>query len=228
MSSDQLGTFVNAALGLLCTYSVLFIGRSYKQLKKQAQVAADMANEAALRANEASLRAEVLKAEIDRIQNNHQRADSVVAQAKANAALDSAARAKAREEIFQGIALVAAIITAMEQIDDEEKFQLLVTKFRTFPNAPLLTSEDQKDIKPLLRILAILIHTINEPDWIELFRQRLTEQRNNRLLLFSEEGRADLERLINFLRPGIDECLPEHTEFVKILDDVVLTANSAV
>ncbi|MBC7999197.1 MAG: hypothetical protein IAF58_14705 [Leptolyngbya sp.] len=164
-----------------------------------------MADEALIRVEEAQKIAEEARKD----------ADEAVANAEA-------AKSKARKELLEMLSAAAAVLSAMENVDDDSKFQLALTKLKDL-GAPVGSLTEEHDLRTYLYILHAVMHNINEPERISRLDGRVNELEQAGLIRLSEEARNEVQGLIDALNPVNDEeCAADYRQFVEILKRIVL------
>jgi hypothetical protein len=120
---------------------------------------------------------------------------------------------------------IAATATAIKDLDNDTKFQLALSKWRRIatPHFPV-SSANEQDLKICLRVFHSIMQTINEPDWTSRFREQMKDLEAGGFLSPSKEGKEDIQKLINFLKPEITErqMTDDYRQFVDILESGLL------
>jgi hypothetical protein len=120
---------------------------------------------------------------------------------------------------------IAATVAALEDLDNDTKFQFALSKWSQISASPIpLSSIDQQDLKIYLRVIHSIMQSINEPDWTSRFRDRLKDLKADGLILLSTEGKQDIQKLIETLKPGAtgEPAGDDYRQFVEILDSALL------
>jgi hypothetical protein len=118
---------------------------------------------------------------------------------------------------------IAATATAVDDPGNDIKFQFALSKWRKMGAPPFpMSSTNEQDVKIYLRVFHSIMQTINEPDWISRFRDQLRDLEAGGFLRLSKEGKQDVQKLIELLKPGAASFDDDYRHFVELLDSALL------
>ena len=125
--------------------------------------------------------------------------------------------------LAQNFGPISAVFQAIGKVDDDAKVQLAISELKKV-RISVASAEDEQDLKSVFRLVNALFHTVNEPDGARTFRNRLLELKTSRLIDFSDEGHAELSKLIKSLQVPDKEPLPSNfNDYVDAVQSVVLS-----